>query len=104
MSRLHWLVAIAAALLATPSFSQTERQNSSSPNQLTFRVKSMHANKVQISYYSQTRRNHAWPGGGQVYPLNDYNVHTHTLNCTPGEKICYGAWVTGSGTKYWGVG
>jgi len=105
MSRLHWLVAIAAALPATPSFSQqVERQDSNAPNQVTFRVKSNHASKVQIAYYSQTRRGHAWPGGSQVYALNDYNVHTHTLTCVPGEKICYGAWVTGSGTKHWGVG
>ena len=103
MSGLHWGVALAIAL-STPAFAQTERQNSNAPNQLTFRVKSNHANKVQIAYYSQTRRGHAWPGGSQVYSLNDYNVHTHTLTCSPGEKICYGAWVTGSGAKYWGVG
>ena len=105
MPGLPWLFAIAAALLATPSFSQQiERQNSSSPNQVTFRVKSNHPNKVQISYYSQMRRGHAWPGGGQAYALNDSAFHSHTLNCTPGEKICYGAWVTGSGSRYWGVG
>ena len=75
-----------------------------SPTQITFNMKSNHPNKVQVAFYSQTRRGYAWPGGNQAYGLNDYSVHTHTLNCTPGEKICYGAWVTGTGNKYWGVG
>ncbi len=86
---------------------ETIRQSSApaaSPTQVTFQIKSNYPHKVQIAYYSQTRRGHAWPGGSQAYALNDYNVHTHTLNCTPGEKICYGAWVTGGGSKYWGVG
>lgn len=91
---------------AAPRSTQTEpiKQSSASPTQVTFQIKSNYPNKVQVAYYSQTRRGHAWPGGGQAYGLNDYNAHTHTLNCTPGEKICYGAWVTGNSSKYWGAG
>jgi hypothetical protein len=106
MSTLRGFMVAATLLLPAPAMSQQiEKQNvGTSPNQVTFRIQSKHPNKVQVTYYSQTRRGHAWPGGSQAYSLNDYSVHNHTLNCTPGEKICYGAWVTGSGNKYWGVG
>ena len=39
-----------------------------------------------------------------AYDLNDYETHSFTLNCRRGEKICFGAWVTGNASRYWGVG
>jgi len=73
-------------------------------NQIIFNMRSNHPNRVQVAFYSQSRANYAWPGGGQAYDLNDSATHTYTLNCNPGEKVCYGAWVTGNGGRYWGVG
>ena len=70
---------------------------------IQFRVKSNYAYQVQLSFYSQDR-NIVWPGGGRAYTLNDSNVHTYNLTCVGGERICYGAWVTGNANKYWGVG
>jgi hypothetical protein len=70
---------------------------------LTFRMKSNHPNKVQVEFYAQSR-NHAWPGGTKAYNLDDYNEHSFTLNCRTGEKICYGAWLSGNQKRYWGVG
>jgi hypothetical protein len=72
-------------------------------DELTFKVRSNYRYKVQIEFYSQDR-NHAWPGGDRAYPINDDEVHNYSLNCRSGEKICYGAWVTGNDSKYWGVG
>src|SRR5262249_49416809 len=69
----------------------------------TFRVKSMSDSNVQIKFFSKNR-NHVWPGGGQVYGLNDFDEHTFKLSCNSGEQICYGAWVTGNGNRWWGVG
>src|SRR5262245_1227828 len=69
----------------------------------TWTVKSMYQYKVQIAFYAR-ERNHEWPGNGQAWDLNDYNNHTYTLNCRQGEKICFGAWVTGNASKFWGVG
>lgn len=63
-----------------------------------------HPNSVLLEFYSQNY-SRAWPGGNEAYVLNDSLPHTYLLNCYPGEKICYGAWVNGSGGKtYWGVG
>ena len=87
------LVAIAAACLAFPALAQN----------VTFHIKSNHPNKVQVEFYSQSR-NHAWPGGSKAYNLDDYATHSYRLNCNTGEKICYGAWLSGNQNKYWGVG
>lgn len=75
----------------------------SSADTLTFKLRSKFQYKVQVSFYSQAR-NHEWPGGGQAYDLDDWDEHTFRLSCRSGEKICYGAWVTGNGRRYWGVG
>ena len=71
--------------------------------EMTWQVRSTHPNKVQIEFYSQQRK-HAWPGGNRAYNLNDDEVHSFSLNCNSGEKICYGAWVNGNSKTYWGVG
>jgi hypothetical protein len=71
--------------------------------ELSFRIKSNYRYKVQIEFYAQGRKA-AWPGNGRAYALNDYEMKVFSLNCRRGEQICYGAWVTGDGSKYWGVG
>mgnify|MGYP000047125305 CR=1 FL=1 len=70
---------------------------------LVWTFSSTHPNIVDLEFYSQDR-NHVWPGNGQVYYIDDYNMHTYNLNCYSGEKICYGAWVRGASATYWGVG
>jgi hypothetical protein len=70
---------------------------------ITFRIKSDYQYKVQVAFYSQAR-NHVWPGPGEAYNLDDDDVKSYPLSCRPGESICYGAWPTGSGSKWWGVG
>ena len=70
---------------------------------LTFHVRSNYPYIVSLSFYSDDR-SHAWPGGDQVWILDDYETHTFNLGCIPGEKICLGAWVRGNSDRYWGVG
>jgi hypothetical protein len=71
--------------------------------ELQWRIKSNYRYKVQVAFYSQSRP-HVWPGRNRAYGLNDYQTHTYTLSCVAGERICFGAWVTGRGNTYWGVG
>jgi hypothetical protein len=66
-------------------------------------IRSNYKYKVQIEFYSDNRA-HAWPGGNKAYNLNDYETHEYNLNCHAGEKVCFGAWVTGNAGRYWGVG
>ena len=70
---------------------------------LTWSFRNNHENRVQLEFYSQNR-DIAWPGGGEAYVLDDYDLHTFRLNCWEGEKICYGAWLDGDSDTYWGVG
>ena len=74
-----------------------------SADQMIWTLRSNYPYNVQVEFYSQYR-DAAWPGSDRAYDLNDYNDHQYRLNCINGEKICYGAWVTGSGGRYWGVG
>lgn len=85
------------ALVACATFAGT----ASAQETLTFRIRSNYDFKVQIAFFSSNR---VWPGVGRAWNLDDYKVHEYTLNCRSGEKICYGAWVTGNANKYWGVG
>ena len=97
MSRIGRLFLLAGlgAVLAAPTGSRAD--------EMTWTLKSSYRYRVQVEFYSQSR-DHVWPGGGKAWGLNDYDTHEFTLNCISGEKICYGAWVTGNSERYWGVG
>jgi len=70
---------------------------------MTWNFVSNHPNRVQFELYSQSA-NHAWPGGGKAYVLDDYDRHATRIECSAGELICYGAWVDGDSNTYWGSG
>jgi len=70
---------------------------------MTWKFKSQHANIVDVQLYASARHN-VWPGNGQVWSLKDYAAHTVTINCQRGEKVCFGAWVRGTESSYWGGG
>lgn len=59
---------------------------------------------ISIEFYSQDR-NHVWPGDGQVYILGPTDgARTYNLECSQGENICYGGWIRGDDSSYWGSG
>lgn len=70
---------------------------------VTFVMKNNHPNAVEVELYSQSR-DHVWPGNGEVYYLDDGEAKTMALSCKQGEQICYGAWISGDKSTYWGVG
>lgn len=70
---------------------------------MVWKFRSHHANIVDIQLYAPAR-NVVWPGNSQVWSLKDYNAHNVTINCVRGEKVCYGAWVRGTESSYWGAG
>ncbi len=92
------VLSLAALLVAAASLFATQ----ASAAELVWRIQSEHPNHVSLEFYSQDR-NHAWPGGGDVYVIEDWDTHTYALTCNDGEKICYGAWVNES-SSYWGAG
>src|SRR5262245_45809629 len=91
---LRFLIGLCALLaVSLPAHSDT----------FTFRVKSLHPNLVELKLFG-VDRNVVWPRGGKIYALDDDNTHAMTLSCRAGEKICFGAWVAGSGRPQWGKG
>ena len=70
---------------------------------VTFVMRNSHPYAVEVELYS-TDRPHSWPGGDEVYLLDDGEAKTMSLACEEGEQICYGAWVSGDEGTYWGVG
>ncbi len=90
-----FLLAAAMVLPAGPLPAQAD--------ELTWYVQSLYPNIVELEFYSSDR-DAAWPGDGQVYVLEDSEVHAYTLGCQTGEQICYGAWVSGDSSFTWGAG
>lgn len=96
MNRIFKLSVVAAAFAAT-------LVSAASAADVTFVMKNNHPNAVEVELYSQDR-DHVWPGNGQVYILDDGETKTMALSCQDGERICYGAWISGDRNTYWGVG
>jgi hypothetical protein len=60
-----------------------------------------HSRSVAIELHSADR---TWPGGDQVYLLDPGEIKAVKISCTPGERICYGAWINGDDRIAFGVG
>ena len=89
-----WIMALVALVVSTgAAFADPMKWN----------IRAFDKYAVDVTFYSQNRKA-AWPGNGQVWTIRDYKVHSFSLNCIAGEKICYGGWVRGNDKKYWGVG
>jgi hypothetical protein len=58
---------------------------------------------IAVEFFSQDRKQ-VWPGGDQVWLFEAGQKKTVPVDCTAGERICYGAWVNGNDRMSWGVG
>lgn len=57
-----------------------------------------------LQFFSQSR-NWVWPSSRRQYTLTDLETHQFRINCEPGERVCFGAWLDGrSRQRVWGVG
>jgi len=70
---------------------------------MLFYVKNGTRNALAVEVFSQDR-DHAWPGGDQVWLFEPGQKKTVPISCTSGERVCYGAWVNGNDRISWGVG
>ncbi len=77
--------------------------NLASAENVVFRIGSNHRNIVSLKFFSQDR-SHVWPNADEVYLLKDSATHRFNLRCRRNESVCYGAWVRGIKSSYWGVG
>ena len=72
-------------------------------DEVTFVMNNHHPNAVEVQLYSQ-ERDYVWPSNDEVYLLDDGETKTMPIECEAGERICYGAWISGDQSTYWGVG
>jgi hypothetical protein len=90
---------IAAMLVPLISIAGT---GSASADTMTWQLRSYSPNAVEVKFFSQNRKA-VWPSATTHYDIKDYKVHSFKLNCVAGEKICYGAGVSGNLRRYWGM-
>ena len=100
---MNIITAARAALAAFFAGCLTLGVTAASAGDVTFMMNNHHEFAVEVELYSQDR-NHVWPGGGNVFYLDDGETRAMPLACEEGETICYGAWVSGDQGTYWGVG
>ena len=79
-------------------------QGAQAQSEMTWKFQNDNKYKAQLKFFSSDRKGHVWPSSTTVYPLNDSGAHSFKISCLGGEKICYGAWVTGNSKLFWGVG
>lgn len=95
-----WLVLVAGLCACTL---QVTFASHASAEDLLWRFKNDNQYVVSVELYSD-QRNHVWPGGDEVYTLDDGSVRTIHISCLGGERICYGAWVRNTERASWGTG
>jgi hypothetical protein len=66
-----------------------------------FVLENEHSRSVAIELHGKES---VWPGHEQVYLLEPGDIKEVTISCTPGERICYGAWINGNDSLNFGVG
>jgi hypothetical protein len=72
-------------------------------DEVSFIMRNEHPNAIELELYGQSR-DHIWPGNDEVYLLDDGETKEISLSCESGESICYGAWISGDQSTFWGVG
>lgn len=60
-------------------------------------------NTIQIEFTTDPP-SRVWPGDDKAYNIPPHTTEQKTLNCISGQKICYGGWIKGNFSKYWGAG
>jgi hypothetical protein len=78
-------------------------------SRLVWKFQNFFGSTVLVAFYAQSRPA-AWPGGDTQTAVNGWPItsglsRVFSLQCLPGEQICYGAWGQGDAYGgYWGVG
>jgi hypothetical protein len=66
-----------------------------------FVLENEHSRAVVVELHGKET---VWPGDDKVYLIDPGAIKEVTISCTPGERICYGAWINGNDAIAFGVG
>jgi hypothetical protein len=84
-------LALTLMLLATPAMAET----------MSFFIANGLPHDVAVELYGDRR---VWPGDDQVYLIGKGEKKSVPIECSPGERICYGAWKLGDDSVTFGAG
>jgi hypothetical protein len=70
---------------------------------MNFYMKNQQDRGVAVVLFGQDR-DVEWPGGDKAYFLDGREKKSVPVTCEAGERICYGAWINGDDTRFFGVG
>lgn len=71
--------------------------------EMTFFMKNQNPRAVVVELFGQETGTR-WPGNDKVFLLEKTERKSVPIECRAGEKICYGAWLNGNDSVFWGVG
>ncbi|MEX0347614.1 MAG: hypothetical protein AB3N20_22010 [Rhizobiaceae bacterium] len=71
--------------------------------EISFRFTNHLSSPVWVKLFSSDRLKD-WPDDGRLFILADSSPRNFSVGCELGERICYGAWIEGDITHYWGSG
>ncbi|MEZ5810443.1 MAG: hypothetical protein R3D45_03425 [Rhizobiaceae bacterium] len=71
--------------------------------EMRFRFTSHAPSPVLVRLFSGDRLQ-SWPDDGGLFILADRSPRKFSVSCKTGERICYGAWIEGDITRFWGAG
>ncbi len=89
------LLVVAAAVLASAPHANAEV--------LSFRFTNRVSTPVWVKLFSNDRLKD-WPDDGRLFILSDRSPRKYSVDCELGERICYGAWIEGDFSRFWGAG
>jgi hypothetical protein len=58
---------------------------------------------VDLQFHARAR-GVVWPPSGRVFYVLPRRTTPARLTCQAGELVCYGAWIRGNRSRFWGVG
>jgi hypothetical protein len=70
---------------------------------MSFYVDNQQDFDVAIELYGSTAKRR-WPGDGKVYLIEKGMRKSIPVDCTEGERICYGGWMVGNEQVSFGAG
>lgn len=76
---------------------------SAQADELSFRFTNQVSAPVLVKLFSSDRLKE-WPDDGSLFILADRSPRKFSIGCELGERICYGAWIEGDFSRYWGAG
>ena len=84
--------------------SRTDELKTPNPSTVQFNITNNTTGPVGVAFYDGGG-NRFFPPEGRYYSLDGKGVRTYSMECSTGQKVCFGSWKGNGGlNSFWGVG